>query len=121
MNVFQGTIMNITTSLITNIINEVHSFASLLLGLHPGSIFADVHERSIMITLQDILSQVEKEHISEEHLAELITKNHIASYNAVKQTLEAAIAAITGQHVTHSSLLIDAEANVGTIVCTVSM
>lgn len=120
MNLFNNTIMTLSASLVNNTVDEVRSFVSGLLGLHPGSIFADFHEYAIMITLKDILTQVEKEHINEKHIAELITKNYIASYNAVKHTLENTITNIIGQQVNHSALLIDAEANVGTILCTVS-
>lgn len=112
--------MNTPTNAIEKIIAEGNRFAITSLGVHPDAVFADVHDSSIMITLHDILPLVEKEHIEEQHIAELVSRNYKASYDAVRHTFEATLSKLIEHKVDHSSFFIDAKASCGTILCTVS-
>jgi len=112
--------MKTSPKIIAAIIREVDTFLEQSLGLHPASVIADLHDSALMIILKDILTQAEKESIGEKHIAELVSRNYIASYNAVRQILETKLTGIVGHAISHSSLFIDTQANCGTILCTVS-
>ncbi|MBD3391293.1 MAG: DUF2294 family protein [Chitinivibrionales bacterium] len=96
--------------------SDVKQFANDLLGLHPSSVFADAHAGSITVTMNDVLADAERLGAKDRRVAELIVRNHTASFKAVSGILHTHCAAVARRPVESSSFFIDPESNCATII-----
>lgn len=88
------------------------------LGLHPGSIFLDEHNSSVYVILKHVFADAERNGAKDKRIAELIIRAHKEAFWSISDLLITACSKALGLAVEVSSLLLDPESNLVSLVLT---
>jgi len=94
----------------------VAKFADDYMGAKPKSIVADVHSRSVLVTLQGIIPPVERDYAKEGESRELVEKCYNSVFDVSKKAFESALESILGRTVQSSMLNVNLESGDGVMV-----
>ena len=86
------------------------------MGVTPKSVVADVHSRSVLVTLQGIIPPVERDCAKEPESRELVEKCYNSVFDVSKRTFESALENILGRAVRSSMLRVDLESGDGVML-----
>jgi len=103
----------------SNLLSDtILQFMNAQLGLHPGSIFIDIHGCLITVTIRSVLSDSERNAAKDRRSAELITKSLTGSFRSVCGILTSKCSDVLGKTVETATFFLDPEANCASIIMT---
>jgi len=100
----------------TQIEDVVTKFANEYMGVKAKSIVADVHSRSVLVTLQGIIPPVERDYAKEGESRDLVEKCYNSVFDVSRKAFESALESILGQVVQSSMLRVSLESGDGIMV-----
>lgn len=93
----------------------VLDFIKKQLGLYPEAIFIDQHEDTLVITLSEVLSDAEKNAVTDKNIADKIARTLSEAFRSVASIFKIKVSSILGRNITEASLVIDVPSNCATI------
>ncbi len=94
----------------------VAKFAGDYMGVSPKTVVADIHSRSVLVTLQGIVPPVEKDYAKEAESRELVEKCYNSVFDVSKKAFESALEDILGRTVQSSMLRVNLDSGDGVMV-----
>jgi uncharacterized protein YbcI len=101
------------------IVKTITKFGQELLSITPSSILVNIHNNSLVVMLENIISPAEENlAIFGKEGAKLLKELYSLQFGAIKSLLEKTIGEIMGQHPAHSQMTIDPDSKSGVIFFT---
>ena len=82
-------------------------FAEIHLGVKPHTVFVDIHERSVVVTLENIVPPVEQDYARDNQNHELLDRSYAGAYACTRRTAEIEVEQILNRGVESSMMRID--------------
>lgn len=84
-------------------------FVGLHFRMQPQSIWVDIHERSLVVTLEDIVPPVERDYARDNRNQELIDQSYSQVFACMRHLAENEVEQILDQPVKNSIMRVDTE------------
>ncbi|NQV35264.1 MAG: DUF2294 family protein [Phycisphaeraceae bacterium] len=84
-------------------------FAEIHLRVKPRAALVDLHERSVVVTLEDILPPVERDYARDKKGHDLLDESYIRMFACVRRMAEIELELILGRRIKNSILRVDPE------------
>ena len=84
-------------------------FAEIHLRAKPRAALVDIHEHSILVTLEDILPPVERDYARDNEGYELLDKSYTRVFACMRRMAEIELELILGRRIKNSILRVDPE------------
>ena len=84
-------------------------FAEVHLRVKPHAALVDIHERSVVVTLENIVPPVERDYARDNQGYELLDKSYTGVYACTRRMAEIELERILDRHIKNSILRVDPE------------